>query len=149
MKSLLKLSILPGLTAAIAMIPYGLVLMNVLKLPINIYGEKTLQLFMVKPTYIMMFIEHLLISYIFAIPVIWLMKRFRLYTVSAFVLLLSGAFYGLVIWLVFNSLLLPLLYHDLSPWKKGWYAMWPSMTAHILYGFVAAAVGKRLRVAEM
>lgn len=38
MKSLLKLSILPGLIGAISMVPYGMVLMFGLKLPVNIYG---------------------------------------------------------------------------------------------------------------
>jgi len=57
---------------------------------------------------------------------------------------LLGALYGAGIWLVVNSISLPLVFGRLTPWALGWPAMWPSLAVHVVYGLVAAVVARRL-----
>lgn len=58
-----------------------------------------------------------------------------------------GLTYGAAIWVVLNSLMLPVLFGRPTAWRIGWPAIWPSLTVHLVYGVATAAaalvVGRR------
>lgn len=143
----LKRAFWPGILGGLSIVPYGMVLLFWLHAHVDVYGTKTLQLLVAKPTPLLEFVQHMAISYFFAIPYVWALERLASWhnRSRAFHLLL-GAAYGLLIWSAVNSLLLPWLFHDETPWQLGWYGIWPSLTGHVLYGIVVAMIGRRVSV---
>lgn len=140
----MKRSFWPGVLGGIAIIPYGLAMLFWWHAHINVYGTKTLQLLTPKPSPWLAFIQHMLISYLFAVPLLWALAQMRLQSRPRAFPLFFGAAYGFLIWSSINALLLPYLFHDPTPWQLGWHAVWPSLLGHVLYGLVAAGIGKRV-----
>lgn len=137
----------PGVIGGIAIIPYGMILLLWLHAHVDVYGTKTLQLLVAKPIPILELVQHMVISYFFAIPYIWALEHLTsLHSRSHAFHLLLGTAYGFLIWSSVNSLLLPWLFHDETPWQLGWYGIWPSLTGHVLYGIVVAMIGRRVSV---
>ncbi|OFW78855.1 MAG: hypothetical protein A2201_04540 [Alicyclobacillus sp. RIFOXYA1_FULL_53_8] len=140
----LKRAFWPGILGGLAIVPYGMVLLFWLHAHVDVYGTKTLQLLVAKPTPLLEFVQHMVISYAFAIPYVWALEQMRSWhNRSRTFHLLLGAAYGLLIWSAVNSLMLPVLFHDKTPWQLGWYAIWPSLTGHVVYGIVVALLARR------
>lgn len=128
-----------GTLASIAMIPFGLIF-SILGLRINHYGQKIILLFFsdfpAGLRFMMFVIEHLIISWIAAIPLIMMLLIYR--QIAPVIL---GILYGVAFYVCINSLLLPLAFGDLTPWRLPFTkAILPSLLVHIVYGATIALV---------
>ena len=131
-----------GFIAAIAMIPFAL-LFSAMGLRINEYGKKVIQFlfpdFSPGIRFVFFVIEHFILSWIIAIPLLLLLKYFH-HRISY---LLLGILYGTVFYILINSLLLPVLFNDVTPWKLGFIkTILPSLIVHIVYGLSVALASR-------
>lgn len=127
----LRRAAVAGMVGSLAMIPFGLAL-RATGHRVNVYGELLVQALLGRPSPIAMFVQHLLIGAVAAVP-LWLALartdgRHRA----------IGVAYGAAMWLVVNSLALPLAFRRPTPWELGWSAIWPSLLVHLVYGLVTA-----------
>ncbi len=133
------LAFLSGLAGGIAMVPVGVLLKRGLGYPLNVYGEILLERVLGRASPAALAIEHFAISWCMAVPPAALTQR----TMSK-VPFWGGMAYGAAIWLVLNSLALPLVFARPTPWSLGWTAIWPSLLIHLLYGAVTFATLRRV-----
>ena len=56
---------------------------------------------------------------------------------------LVGAAYGAGFYLPVNSLALPWLFGDPTPWELGWNVVYPSLIVHVVYGVSVALASRR------
>ena len=131
-----------GFIAAIAMILFAL-LFSAMGLRINEYGKKVIQFlfpdFSSGIRFALFVIEHFILSWIIAIPLLLLLKYFH-HRISY---LLLGILYGAVFYILINSLLLPVLFSDTTPWKLGFTkTILPSLIVHIVYGLSVALASR-------
>ena len=141
-QALAKESVRSGTIASIAMIPFGF-LFQLLELRVGHYGKKLLEVFFADlpplTFRLLMFIEHFTIGWLSAAPLLILLvlikNRFPAWPV--------GAIYGVVYYVVLNSLLLPLSFGDRTPWELGFSVMYPSLIIHIVFGISIALTSKR------
>ena len=131
--ALIRDTLRSGTVAGLAMIPVG-ALFRVFGLRINEYGRKTLALIVgeVRPplNILLTFIQHLLISWVVAVPLLLLLDRIADRRTRVLVGVVYGAaFYGIV-----NSLALPFAFGDPTPWQLGLDAVYPSLVVHLIYG---------------
>ncbi|MHB1176846.1 MAG: hypothetical protein ACYCZO_00780 [Daejeonella sp.] len=129
-----------GTIASIAMVPFGL-LFSMLGLRMNHYGQKIILLlfsdFSPGLRFVLFILEHLIVSWVAAIPLVMLL--FILYRQISSVIL--GVLYGIVFYVLINSLLLPLAFGDATPWQLSFTnAILPSLLVHIVYGGTIAFV---------
>lgn len=129
-----------GAIVSITMVPFGL-LFNMLGLRINHYGQKIiLLLFSDFPSglrFVFFILEHLIVGWVAAIPLVMLL--FILYRQISPVIL--GILYGIVFYVLINSLLLPLAFEDVTPCQLSFTnAILPSLLVHIVYGATIALV---------
>lgn len=142
LKGLAKESVRSGTIASIAMIPFGF-LFQLLGLRVGHYGKKLLEVFFTdlpELTFrLLMFIEHFAIGWLSAAPLLILLvlSKTRLPAWSV------GAIYGVVYYVVLNSLALPLSFGDRTPWALGFSVMYPSLIIHIVFGISIALTSKR------
>lgn len=117
-------------------------------LRINEYGRKTLDLLVgevVPPVhYLLTFIQHLVISWLAAVPLLLLMgsiadQRARL---------LVGAVYGAAFYAAVNSLALPFVFGDPTPWELGFDTVYPSLVVHIIYGLSVVLVARPITTVQ-
>ncbi|MES2874300.1 MAG: hypothetical protein V4708_11295 [Bacteroidota bacterium] len=101
--------------ASIAMVPLG-ILFTMLGLRMNHYGQKIILLlfsnFAPGLRFVFFILEHLVVSWGAAIPLVMLLFM-SFQRISPVIL---GSLYGTVFY-VLNSLLLPLAFGDLTPWR--------------------------------
>ena len=126
---LLKESIRSGTIASIVIMPVGFI-SKYLGLRIGHYGPKLAELLFGSTAQAVVMAQHLVIGWLSATPLL-----------VALVLIgnraspvLIGAIYGMGYYLVINSLALPLLFGDLTPWQLGFSYIYPSLIGHILFG---------------
>ena len=132
-----------GSIAAIAMIPFAL-LFSALGMRINEFGRKVIQLlfsdFSPGIQFALFVIEHFVLSWFFAIPLLLLLKFFR----RRISYLFLGIVYGAIFYILINSLLLPALFSQSTPWKLGFTkTILPSLVVHIVYGLSVAISSRR------
>lgn len=144
--SLIREALRTGTVAGLAMIPFAAVFQR-LGFRVNEYGRKTLELFAgsTSPSvhYLLTFAQHLVISWIVAVPLLlWLVrvprKRDRI---------LVGLAYGAAFYVAVNSLALPFAFGDLTPWSLGFTVVYPSLIIHLVYGFTVALLSRPARAA--
>lgn len=137
-----------GTVAGLAMIPFAAVFRS-LDLRINEYGRKTLALLVgdVSPPLhtILTFVQHLVISWAAAVPLLLLLglidrRRDRL---------LAGTVYGGVFYVAVNSLALPVVFGDPTPWALGFSTVYPSLVVHLVYGLVIALMARTHRASSV
>jgi uncharacterized membrane protein YagU involved in acid resistance len=130
-----------GTIAGLAMIPFA-AMFRALGLRINEYGQKTLALIVTDPPpplhYSLTLVQHLLISWVVAMPFLVFLVRAHSRTGRS----LAGAVYGVVFYVVVNSLALPLAFGDQTPWTLGFDFVYPSLVVHLVYGMVLAMVAR-------
>ena len=140
-KRLLREALRAGTIAGLVMIPVGL-LFSGLGLRINVYGQKLVQLFFGQfpkaVRFALFVLEHFVVSWLAAIPLLLLLVRYRRLPPP-----LVGLLYGLGFYVLVNSLLLPLASGDPSPWKLGIAAVAPSLLVHLVYGGAVALSTQR------
>lgn len=137
-----SMSIVAGTVGAFAMVPVGLMTKMTAGAEINIYGELIVERLLGVVLLPALFVEHLLIGWMAALPLVIGIRHLRR---SPAVL---GAIYGAAMWLGVNALALPLLFERPTPFALGWNAIWPSLLVHVVYGTVTAAVATRLSPAS-
>ena len=65
---------------------------------------------------------------------LWTFKR-----ISA---LLVGSLYGIVFYVIMNSLALPWFFGDPTPWQLGFETIYPSLLVHTIYGLSVALTSR-------
>lgn len=141
-KGLARESVRSGTIASVAMIPFGF-LFQLLGLRVGHYGKKLLEAFFTDLSELtfrlLMFIEHFAIGWMSAAPllILLLLTKNRLPAWSV------GAIYGVVYYVVLNSLVLPLSFGDRTPWALGFSVIYPSLIIHIVFGISIALTSKR------
>ena len=130
-----------GTLAAVVMMPFGLAF-RALGLRVNEYGMKTIAALFgaVSPRagFALFVVEHFLIAWTAAVP---LLLALRL-APEKFPPLLVGAAYGAGFYGVVNSLALPWLFGDPTPWQLGFAVVAPSLTVHLAYGISIAVTAQ-------
>ena len=132
-----------GTIAGLAMIPFAAVF-QAYGLRVNEYGRKTLALLVgVRPVpldHLLTFTQHIVISWFAAVPLLFLLgktgNRSRV---------LVGALYGAAFYVVVNSISLPFVFGDPTPWSLGLSTVYPSLVVHLVFGITVAltAAGPR------
>lgn len=144
-RTALRESVLAGLAGGLAMIPVGLVARG-LGASVNVYGELVVQQLLGRLEPIALLVEHLLVSWAMAVPLVAVLRLARHRHAAAI-----GLTYGAAAWLSVNALALPIVFGRPMPWTIGWSAVWGSWLVHLAFGLAAALVGRRLarrRVAD-
>jgi hypothetical protein len=131
-------SIRAGTIAALAMIPFGLAF-RALGLRIGHYGPKFAALFVTDPGPAYLFLQHILIGWVSALPLVALLGRRSLRSAPIAI----GAAYGALYYLVVNALALPLYFGDPLPWQLGVMTVLPSLVIHVVFGIACAWVASR------
>ncbi len=131
--SIIKQTIWSGTIAALVMIPPG-ILFKYFDLHIGNYGPKFGAFLFGEINPLMLFIQHIIISCLSAVPLIILFTKTNCKRMP----ILTGIIYGVIYYLVVNSLLLPIFFKDQTPWELGFNFIYPSLVIHIIYG---ASVG--------
>lgn len=122
--------IVAGLAGAVAMIPPGLAA-GLLGFGVNKFGELIAQRLTGGTARAVLLAEHLLIGVLAAIPLAALMTIMppgRLKSASL------GLAYGIAFWFVANTMALPVIFNQPSPWTIGPSALLPSLIVHMTYG---------------
>lgn len=139
MKRLVANAAVAGIAGGAAMIPFGLVLRRAFGYSLNVYGELLVRTILGRVPPWALAVEHLLVSWGMALPLVALLAWKRRGSP-----LLLGPLYGATLWLVVNSLLLPVAFGRPTPWRLGGSSIWPSLTVHVVYGAIAAVVARRI-----
>lgn len=128
-KSLFVESVWSGTIASLAIIPLGPIF-KAAGLRIGHYGPKFAALFFDDPQPWQLFAQHLVIGWISAFPLLFLLVKTRVGNRP----LLTGALYGAAYYVAVNSLALPLYFGDTLPWQLGLRTIVPSLVGHIAFG---------------
>ena len=133
-----------GTIAALAMIPFAL-FFRTLGWRINEYGIRVVHvLFGALPNtaqFGLFVLEHFIISWSAAVPLLVLLTVLH-GRVSG---LLVGVLYGGGFYVIVNSLALPVLFGDTTPWALGFRTVIaPSLVVHIVYGLSIALTSRTL-----
>lgn len=105
-------------------------LFRALGLRIGHYGPKFAALFVDDPQPWLLFVQHLVIGWVSALPLLVILVQ----TPASRVPVMAGAAYGIAYYVMVNSLALPLYFGDLTPWQLGWATIVPSLIGHLAYG---------------
>ncbi len=137
LRELAGASLRAGIAAGLAMIPFAAVF-RARGLRINEYGRKTMEL-LVGPTeppleQILSFVQHMAISIGAAWPLLLFLRRIDGRATRVAI----GAAYGTGFYVAVNSLALPALFGDPTPWQLGFATVYPSLVVHLVYGVVLA-----------
>lgn len=136
--SLLKESVRSGTIAALAMVPFGL-LLKFLDLRVGYYGPKFGALLFGEPNRFVLFLQHLVIGWLSALPLLLILVRLH----GRAAPMAIGAVYGLAYYVVINSFALPLFFGDPTPWQLGFSFIYPSVLIHLVFGICIAATSRK------
>jgi uncharacterized membrane protein YagU involved in acid resistance len=137
-KALLIESIRSGTIAALVIVPLS-PLFKAMGLRIGHYGPKFAALFFNDPQPWLLFVQHLVVGWLSALPLLFILLRTPTGTRAA----LWGALYGAAYYVIVNSLALPLYFADALPWQLGAATVLPSLIGHIIYGTSISLTSKR------
>ena len=118
-----------GTIASLVIVPLA-PLFTWMGLRIGHYGPKFAALFVDDPQRWMLFAQHMVIGWISAVPLLWMLAA----TPAGLRPLISGAAYGAAYYALVNSLALPLYFGDATPWQLGLSTVLPSLIGHVVYG---------------
>jgi hypothetical protein len=137
--ALIRRTLRTGTAAGLAMLPFGAVF-RIFGLRINEYGRRILTLVVgeMRPPWaiLLALLEHLMISWIVAVPLLFLLDPIA----GRGTRVLVGMAYGAAFYAIVNSLALPFAFGDPTPWQLGLDAVYPSLTVHLVYGAAGALV---------
>lgn len=140
MRTLITESVVAGTIGALAMMPAGLVF-RALEMRVGHYGPKFAELYLASPGPLGLFIQHVVLGWVSAVP----MALLSLHTMARRTVALLGAAYGTMYYVVVNSLILPIYFGDVLPWSLGWSVIVPSLVVHVVFGIVTALSVQYLR----
>lgn len=136
LRDLLIRSLVAGTLASLAMMPFGM-LFRAAQMRVGHYGPKFAGLYLDDPGTLALFIQHLALGWISALPLIALLPHLR----NLKQRLGAGTLYGALYYVAINSLALPLYFGDTLPWLLGPATVLPSLAVHLVFGLVVAWVG--------
>lgn len=110
-----------GAAGGAAMVPLGIALELGAGHDVNVYGELTVEAVFGRAPGWALLLEHVLISLMLAVPLVFAVDRRGGVPAVAI-----GLLYGGGAWLVLNSLLLPAVFARPTPWTLGWEASGPA-----------------------
>lgn len=137
-RALLIESIRSGTIASLVIVPLS-PLFKAAGLRIGHYGPKFAALFVDDPQPWLLFMQHLVIGWVSALPLLVILAR----TGAGGQPVLSSAVYGAAYYVLVNSLGLPFYFGDLLPWQLGSATVLPSLVGHIIYGTSIGLTSKR------
>lgn len=128
-KALLIEAIRSGTVASLVIMPLGPAF-KAAGLRIGHYGPKFAALFFDNPQPWLLFVQHLVIGWVSALPLLWVIAQSGAgkHPVAA------GLAYGAIYYVIVNSLALPLYFGDPLPWQLGAATVLPSLFGHMVYG---------------
>jgi uncharacterized membrane protein YagU involved in acid resistance len=138
LKALLIEAVRSGTIASLVIVPLS-PLFKALGLRIGHYGPKFAGLFVDDPQPWLLFVQHLVIGWISALPLLVILVR----TGAARRPLAAGAAYGAAYYVLVNSLALPIYFGDPTPWQIGWSTIYPSLIGHIIFGASIGLTSRR------
>jgi uncharacterized membrane protein YagU involved in acid resistance len=127
--SFFKESVRSGTIAALVMMPFGF-LFKLLDLRVGYYGPKFGALLFREPTRFVLFLQHLVLGWVSALPLLLILVRLQGTAAPVAI----GAAYGLAYYVVVNSFALPLFFGDPTPWQLGFSFIYPSVLIHLVFG---------------
>jgi uncharacterized membrane protein YagU involved in acid resistance len=130
---LLSACLLTGTIGALAMMPFGK-LFSMLGLRIGHYGPKFADWLFGSSGSLLLLVQHFVLGWLSALPLLLLFA----WPPAASRPLISGGLYGLVYYLLVNSLGLPLMFGDPLPWQLGLATVLPSLVVHLVFGLSVA-----------
>ncbi len=133
-------SIKSGTLAALAMMPFGFAF-KFFDFRVGHYGPKFASLFVDNPAPPFLFVQHIVLGWISALPVV----LFLMYWSGRNRAVLFGAIYGIAYYVLINSLALPLYFGDLLPWNLGISTIVPSLVVHIVFGIAVGFFCRNLK----
>lgn len=136
--ALLSATLRSGTIASLVIVPLA-PLFGWMGLRIGHYGPKFAALFVDHPQRWMLVAQHMVIGWISAIPLLWMLAATR----AGRRPLTSGAVYGTVYYIAVNALALPFYFGDPTPWELGWSTVLPSLIGHVMYGASVALTSRR------
>lgn len=136
--SLLLEAMRSGTIASVTIMPLS-PLFKAMGLRVGFYGPKFAALFVDNPQPWVLFIQHLIIGWISALPLL----VFLLHAAAVRHSLLYGAGYGAIYYVAINSFALPMYFVDPSPWQLGWTTVYPSLIGHIIFGAAISLTSRR------
>ncbi len=128
-RQLLKESIKSGTIASLVMMPFGF-LFKFFGLRVGHYGPKLAAVLFDEPTALLQFAQHIVIGWLSALPLLIILSRYR----GSFTPIAMGSAYGIAYYLIVNSLALPMLFGEPTPWQLGFNFIYPSLSVHIVFG---------------
>jgi len=137
-RALLFESFRSGTIASLVIVPLS-PLFKAAGLRIGHYGPKFAALFFDNPQPWLLFLQHLVIGWVSALPLLVILAR----TSAGKLPLLAGVVYGAAYYGAVNSLALPVYFGDPLPWQLGAATVLPSLIGHILYGASIGLTSKR------
>ncbi len=133
-------SVVAGTIGALAMMPAGFIF-RALQMRVGHYGPKFAELYLSSPGPAALFIQHIVLGWLSAVPLALL----PLHRMRSCVVALVGAAYGALYYVVVNSLVLPIYFGDMLPWSLGWSVVVPSLAVHVVFGVAVAHTVQFLR----
>ena len=121
------------------MIPVGLVLRFTFGQSVNVYGELIVIRIAGRLDPLLLAIEHGAVSLAMAALLVVTLDRLGHRAAPA-----VGLVYGGAAWFVVNSLALPWIFDQPTPWQIGSQAIWGSLIVHLVFGLAVALVSQRL-----
>lgn len=132
-----------GTIASLVIMPLS-PLFNAMALRIGHYGPKFAALFADNPQPWLLFVQHLVIGWASALPLLVILTL----TSAARWPLFAGAFYGASYYVAVNSIALPIYFGDQTPWQIGWTTVYPSLIGHIIFGMSIGLTSQRFLARE-
>ena len=136
--ALLLESVRSGTIASLVIVPLS-PLFKAFGLRIGHYGPKFAALFFDDPQPWLLFIQHLLIGCLSAVPLLVILVR----TDAGRWPILAGATYGALYYVAVNSLALPIFFGDPTPWQLGAATILPSLIGHVIFGMAIGLTSRR------
>jgi uncharacterized membrane protein YagU involved in acid resistance len=138
LKTLLIEAVRSGTIASLVIVPLS-PLFKAMDLRIGHYGPKFAALFFDDPQPWLLFVQHLVIGWVSALPLLVILAR----TGAGKRPLLAGAAYGATYYVAVNSLALPVYFGDPLPWQLGAATVLPSLFGHVIYGASIGLTSRR------
>jgi uncharacterized membrane protein YagU involved in acid resistance len=136
--ALLLESVRSGTIASLVIVPLS-PLFRAFGLRIGHYGPKFAALFFDDPQPWLLFIQHLVIGCLSAVPLLVILVRTDAFRRP----ILAGAIYGALYYVAVNSLALPIFFGDPTPWQLGAATVLPSLIGHVIFGASIGLTSKR------
>lgn len=135
--TLLWQTVRAGTIASVAIVPLA-PLFKAAGLRIGHYGPKFAGLYLDDPQPWQLFVQHLVIGWLSALPLLVVLMSTSLGRWP----LRVGAVYGALYYVAINSLALPLYFGDALPWQMGAATVLPSLVGHVVFGAVVGWVAR-------